>query len=160
MATKDILMILDADLTVSPEDLPKFYDAIVTGKGEYIHGSHLVYPQEKRAMCFFNIVGNKFFATSFSFVLGQQFKDTLCGTKVITWKNYLKLAQYRSYFGEFDPFGDFDLIFGSARMSLKMVEIPIGYCKRTYGKTNISRWRHGVMLLRMLIFAARKIKFI
>jgi hypothetical protein len=160
MATKDILMILDADLTVPPEDLPKFYEGIVTGKGEYVHCSRLVYPQEKGAMRFFNIVANKFFANSFSFVLGQKFKDTLCGTKVITRRNYLKLAQYRSYFGEFDPFGDFDLIFGSARMNLKMVEIPIGYCERTYGKTNISRWRHGVLLLRMLIFAALKIKFI
>jgi len=160
MATKDILMILDADLTVPAEDLSKFYEAIVTGKGEYIHGSRLVYPQEKRAMRFSNIVGNKFFAYSFSFVLGQKFKDTLCGTKVITRKNYLKLAKYRSYFGEFDPFGDFDLIFGAARMNLKMVEIPICYCERTYGKTNISRWRHGVILMRMLIFAARRIKFI
>lgn len=160
MASKDILMILDADLTVSPEDLPKFYEAIVAGKGEYVHGSRLVYPQEKRAMRFFNIIGNKFFALSFSFVLGQRFKDTLCGTKVISRKNYQKIARYRSYFGDFDPFGDFDLIFGASRMCLKIVEIPICYRERGYGDTNISRWRHGVILLRMLIFAARKIKFI
>lgn len=160
MATKDILMILDADLTVPPEDLPKFYRAIVSGKGEYINGSRLVYPMEKKAMRFFNIIGNKFFALAFSFVLGQRFKDTLCGTKVLTRENYDKLAGYRAYFGEFDPFGDFDLIFGSARMCLKIVEVPIRYRERVYGDTNISRWRHGVLLLRMLVFAARKIKFI
>ena len=160
MATKDILMILDADLTVPPEDLPKFYRAIVTGKGEYINGSRLVYPMEDKAMRFLNIVGNKFFALAFSFVLGQRFKDTLCGTKVLSRANYEKLASHRAYFGEFDPFGDFDLIFGSARMCLKIVEVPIRYRERVYGDTNISRWRHGIILLRMLLFAARKIKFI
>ena len=153
-------MILDADLTVPPEDLPKFYDAIVSGKGEYINGSRLVYPMENKAMRFFNIIGNKFFALAFSFVLGQRFKDTLCGTKVLTRQNYQKLAGHRSYFGDFDPFGDFDLIFGAARMCLKIVEVPISYRERIYGDTNISRWRHGALLLKMLWFASRKIKFI
>ncbi len=160
MAKKDILMILDADLTVPPEDLPKFYDAIVSGKGEYINGSRLVYPMEGEAMRFFNILGNKFFAYAFSFVLSERFKDTLCGTKVLTRENYEKLAEHRAYFGNFDPFGDFDLIFGTARMCLKMVEVPITYRDRKYGDTNISRWSHGLILLRMLSFAARKIKFI
>jgi hypothetical protein len=160
IAKKEILMILDADLTVPPEDLPKFYKAIVQGKGEYINGSRLVYPMEKRAMRFFNILGNKFFAMAFSFVLGQRFKDTLCGTKVLTRENYEKLARNRSYFGDFDPFGDFDLIFGAARMGLKIVEVPISYKERTYGDTNISRWKHGAILLAMLLFAARRIKFI
>jgi hypothetical protein len=160
MASKDILMILDADMTVPPEDLPRFYDAIRTDKGEFINGSRLIYPMEKEAMRFFNIIGNKFFAAAFSFVLGQKFRDTLCGTKVMSRKNYEKLARHRSYFGDFDPFGDFDLIFGAARMGLKIVEIPIHYRKRRYGETNISRWRHGLILLRMLIFAARRIKFI
>ena len=160
IASKEILMILDADLTVPPEDLPQFYNAIVSGKGEYINGSRLVYPMEKEAMRFFNILGNKFFAIAFSFVLGQRFKDTLCGTKVMTRENYRKLAAHRSYFGDFDPFGDFDLIFGAARLGLKIVEIPISYRERTYGDTNISRWKHGLILLRMLIFAGRKIKFI
>lgn len=160
LATKEILMILDADLTVPPEDLPKFYDAIVRDKGEFINGSRLVYPMEKEAMRFFNLLGNKFFAVAFSFVLGQRFKDTLCGTKVISRENYLKLAAHRSYFGDFDPFGDFDLIFGAARMGLEIVEIPIRYRERTYGDTNIQRWQHGLILLRMLFFAARKIKFI
>ncbi len=160
LARNDILMILDADLTVSPEDLVKFYDAIVSGKGEFINGSRLVYPMEKRAMRFANLLGNKFFATAFSFVLGQRFKDTLCGTKVISRENYEWLARNRSYFGEFDSFGDFDLIFGASRMCLKFIEVPINYRERAYGKTNISRWRHGFLLLIMLLFASRKIKFI
>ncbi|KGM55119.1 glycosyl transferase [Lysobacter daejeonensis GH1-9] len=160
MASKDILMILDADLTVPPEDLPKFYDALVSGKAEFINGSRLVYPMEKEAMRFLNMLGNKFFAAAFSFVLGQRFKDTLCGTKVLTRENYQRLARNRSYFGEFDPFGDFDLIFGASRMGLKVIEVPITYRERTYGETNISRWRHGALLLVMLVFASRKLKFI
>ncbi|MFA5782130.1 MAG: hypothetical protein WC868_07665, partial [Bacteroidales bacterium] len=129
-------------------------------KGEFINGSRLVYPMEKRAMRFFNVIGNKFFAQSFSFTIGQRFKDTLCGTKVISRKNYRKLIENRKYFGEFDPFGDFDLIFGATKLALKIVEIPIRYRERTYGSTNISRWKHGIILLRMLFFALRKIKFI
>ncbi|WP_045114638.1 glycosyltransferase family 2 protein [Microscilla marina] len=160
LATQDILMILDADLTVSPEDLPKFYQAIVHNKGEFINGSRLVYPMENKAMRFFNLLGNKAFAKAFSFLLNQRFKDTLCGTKVISRHNYLRLAQHRSFFGDFDPFGDFDLLFGSARLGLKIVEIPVSYKARTYGKTNIKRWSQGFLLLKMVWFAARKIKFI
>lgn len=160
LARNEILMILDADLTVPPEDLPKFYAAITSGKGEFINGSRLVYPMEKRAMRFLNLVANKFFAVAFSFVLGQRFKDTLCGTKVISRDNYQRLARQRAYFGEFDPFGDFDLLFGAARMALHIVEIPITYRERTYGETNISRWRHGALLIAMLGFAARRLKFI
>jgi glycosyltransferase involved in cell wall biosynthesis len=160
LATKEILMILDADLTVPPEELPRFYEALVAQKGEFINGSRLVYPMEKQAMRFFNLLGNKFFAVMFSFVLGQRFKDTLCGTKVLTRENYLKLAAQRKYFGEFDPFGDFDLIFGATRMALRIVEVPIHYRERTYGSTNIQRWKHGVILLRMLRFAAARIKFL
>ena len=160
LATKEILMILDADLTVPPEELPRFYEALVAQKGEFINGSRLVYPMEKQAMRFFNLLGNKFFAVMFSFVLGQRFKDTLCGTKVLTRENYLKLAAQRKYFGEFDPFGDFDLIFGATRMALRIVEVPIHYRERTYGSTNIERWKHGLILLRMLRFAAARIKFL
>lgn len=160
LASKDILMILDADLTVSPESLPVFYETIVSGKGEFVNGSRLVYPMEDQAMRFCNMVGNKFFASAFSFVLGQCFKDTLCGTKVLTRKNYNKVSSHRSFFGEFDPFGDFDLIFGCMRLGLKICEVPVIYKERTYGDTNIQRWRHGLILLRMLIYAARKIKFV
>ena len=160
LATKDILMILDADLTTPPEELPKFYNAIVENKAEFVNGSRLVYPMEKQAMRFFNILANKFFAVAFSFVLGQRLKDTLCGTKVLSRAHYQRLTATREFFGDFDPFGDFDLLFGSARLGLKIVEIPVHYRERTYGATNIQRWRHGLILLRMLVFAARRMKFL
>ena len=160
LATRDILMILDADLTTPPEELPKFYNAIADNKAEFVNGSRLVYPMEKQAMRFFNILANKFFAAAFSFVLGQRFKDTLCGTKVLSRVHYQRLAATREFFGDFDPFGDFDLLFGAARMGLKIVEIPIHYHERTYGTTNIHRWHHGLILLRMLLFAARRMKFL
>jgi len=160
LATKDILMILDADLTTPPEELPKFYNAIAGNKAEFVNGSRLVYPMEREAMRFFNIVANKFFAAAFSFVLGQRFKDTLCGTKVLSRAHYKRLAAAREFFGDFDPFGDFDLLFGAARMGLKIVEVPVHYHERTYGTTNIQRWRHGWILLRMLVFAARRMKFL
>ncbi|MCD6584940.1 MAG: glycosyltransferase family 2 protein, partial [Desulfobacteraceae bacterium] len=159
-ADGDILMILDADMTVPPEDLPRFVEAIASGKGEFINGVRLVYPMEDEAMRFFNIVGNKFFSLAFSWLLEQPIKDTLCGTKVMWKKDYQKLADNRSYFGDFDPFGDFDLLFGAAKLNLKIVEVPVRYRSRTYGDTNISRWRHGWMLLKMVVFAARRIKFV
>jgi hypothetical protein len=160
LARREILMILDADLTVPPEDLPKFYRARVSGLCDFVNGSRLVYPMEGEAMRFANMVGNKFFALAFSFLLGQTFKDTLCGTKVLDRAAYERLAANRGYFGDFDPFGDFDLLFGAQRLGLKMVELPIRYRQRTYGTTNIQRWRHGWLLLRMTAFAARRVKFI
>jgi SAM-dependent methyltransferase len=160
IATGDILMILDADLTVPPEDLPKFYDAIASGKGDFINGSRLVYPMEKEAMRFLNLLGNRFFSWAFTWLLEQRFKDTLCGTKVIFREDYYKLVKNKKYFGDFDPFGDFDLIFGAHKLNLKIVEVPIRYRERTYGSTNISRFKHGLILLRMCMFASRKIKFI
>lgn len=160
LAKGDILMILDADLTVPPEDLPKFYEALVSGKGEFINGTRLVYPMEAEAMRFLNTLGNKFFSRAFTYLLEQRFKDTLCGTKVLTRENYTDLAANRHYFGDFDPFGDFDLIFGAAKLNLKIVEVPIRYRARTYGDTSISRFRHGLILLRMCAFAFRKIKMI
>jgi hypothetical protein len=159
-ATGDVLMILDADLTVPPEDLPRFYDAWRSGKGEYINGVRLVYPMERHAMRFFNLVGNKFFSLAFSWLLAQSIKDTLCGTKVLSRWHYEMIAANRSYFGEFDPFGDFDLIFGAAKYNLKFVDLPIRYRERVYGDTNIQRWRHGVILLRMVLYAMRRIKFV
>jgi glycosyltransferase involved in cell wall biosynthesis len=158
-ATGDILMILDADMTVLPEDLPRFYEAIASGKGEFINGVRLVYPMEDEAMRFFNLVGNKFFAAAFSWLLGQPIRDTLCGTKVMWRKDYERLVANRAYFGDFDPFGDFDLLLGAAKLNLKILEVPVRYHSRRYGETNISRWRHGVLLLRMVIFASRRIKF-
>ena len=158
-AKGDILMILDADLTVPPEDLPRFYEALVSGKGEFINGVRLVYPMEKEAMQTLNFFGNKFFSLAFSWMLGQSIKDTLCGTKVLWKRDYERIAANRSYFGDFDPFGDYDLIFGAAKLNLKIVDLPIRYRERTYGSTNISRWKHGLLLMRMVAFAARRIKF-
>jgi ubiquinone/menaquinone biosynthesis C-methylase UbiE len=159
-ATGDVLMILDADLTVPPEDLPRFYDALVSGKGDFINGVRLVYPMEKEAMRFFNLLGNKFFSMTFSWLLGQTIKDSLCGTKVLLKSDYERIAANRNYFGDFDPFGDFDLLFGAAKQGLKIVDLPIRYRERTYGSTQIERWKHGVLLLRMSIFASRRIKFV
>jgi len=156
----EMLMILDADLTVPPEDLPRFYEALRSGKGEFVNGVRLVYPMEKEAMRFFNLVGNKFFSLAFTWLLGQPIKDTLCGTKALWKEDYQRIAKNRSYFGDFDPFGDFDLLFGAARLNLKIIELPIRYRERTYGSTSISRWRHGWMLLKMVLFAIRRIKFI
>ena len=153
-------MILDADLTMPPEDLPKFYDAIASGKGEFINGSRLVYPMEQEAMRPLNLLGNKFFSMAFSWLLGQSIKDTLCGTKVLWKRDYEQIAANRSYFGDFDPFGDYDLIFGAAKLNRKIIDLPIRYRERTYGSTNISRWKHGMLLLRMVAFAARRIKFV
>ncbi len=159
-ATGDILMILDADITVPPEDLPRFYEAMRTGLGEFINGVRLVYPMQDDAMRFFNLLGNRFFSLAFSWLLGQSIRDTLCGTKVLWAKDYQRIAQGRAYFGDFDPFGDFDLLFGAARQGLKIVEVPIRYRTRRYGETNIQRWRHGWLLLKMVVFAARRIKFV
>lgn len=159
-AKGDILMILDADLTMPPEDLPKFYRALAGDLGEFINGCRLVYPMEDQAMRFLNLIGNKFFSFMFTWILNQRFKDTLCGTKALFRKDYEKIQANRHYFGDFDPFGDFDLIFGAIKQNLKVVEIPIRYRERTYGSTNIDRFRHGWLLLRMTVFAFRKIKAI
>jgi len=159
-ATGDILMILDGDLTVDPGTLPRFYEAVRSGRGEFINGVRLVYPMEKEAMRPLNFLGNKFFSLAFSWLLGQPIKDTLCGTKALHREAYARIARNRGYFGEFDPFGDFDLLFGAAKLNLKIVELPVRYGARRYGTTNIRRWRHGWMLLKMVAFAARRIKFV
>ena len=156
----DVLMILDADLTVAPEDLPRFLAALTSGKAEFVNGVRLVYPMQKRAMRFFNLVGNKCFSLLFSWLLGRPVKDTLCGTKVLWKSDYELIAANRDYFGDFDPFGDFDLIFGAAKLNLKILDMPIRYGERTYGSTNIQRWKHGRLLLKMVCFAARRIKFV
>ncbi len=159
-ARGDVLMILDADLTVQPEDLPKFYQALCGNKGEFINGCRLVYPMEDEAMRFLNLLANKFFGIFFTWLLGQRFKDTLCGTKAMFRRHYEELAANRHYFGDFDPFSDFDLIFGAVKMNLKVIEVPVRYKSRQYGTTQIQRFRHGLLLLRMCGFAMGKIKFI
>jgi SAM-dependent methyltransferase len=157
-AKHDVLMILDGDLSVRPEDLPKFYKALVSGHGELINGSRLVYDIEPGAMRFLNTLGNRAFSRLFRAVTGQEVKDTLCGTKVLSRNDYDAVAANRGYFGEFDPFGDFDLLFGASRLSLKIVDLPVRYQPRSYGETNISRWRHGWLLLRMTVFAFWKFR--
>jgi SAM-dependent methyltransferase len=157
-ARGDVVMILDADLTMPPEQLPKFWDAIRSGKGEFVNGSRLIYPMEQEAMRVLNLIANKAFSLLFTWLLSQRFTDTLCGTKALRRSDYARIKAARSYFGNFDPFGDFELIFGASKLGLKAVEIPIRYASRTYGETQISRFRHGFMLLRMVLFAFMRIK--
>lgn len=157
-ARGDILCILDADLTVPPETLPKFYRTLTENRGEFVMGTRLVYPMEQEAMRFLNFIANHGFARIFSFLLNQRITDTLCGTKVLWRRDYDAIAANRSYFGDFDPFGDFDLIFGAAKLNLRIVEIPIRYAARSYGETQISRFTHGWLLVRMVVFAWRKLK--
>jgi hypothetical protein len=160
VAQGDVLMILDADLTMPPEQLPKFWNAIALGKGEFINGSRLVYPMDDDAMRFLNLVANKIFSYLFSWLLNQRYTDTLCGTKVMRRADYYRLRSGKGYFGDFDPFGDFDLIFGASKLNLKSIDLPIRYAARSYGETQISRFRHGLLLLRMVVFAFFKIKAI
>ena len=159
-AKGDILMILDGDLTVPPEDMIKFYNVLASGVGEFVNGTRLVYGMEKNAMRFLNYHANRTFALIFSYLLNQQFTDTLCGTKVMFRSDYEKILANKSFFGDFDPFGDFDFIFGAVKLHLKVVEVPVRYRARTYGSTQISRFRHGFMLLKMVIFAFKKLKAI
>lgn len=159
-STAEVLMILDADISVPPEELSAFHDALVEGRGELINGSRMVYLMDRQAMRFLNLLGNKFFGWTFTYLLSQRFRDTLCGTKVLLRSDYERIAAARDYFGGLDPFGDFDILFGAARLGLKITDMPVHYKARTYGTTNISRFRHGWMLLRMCGLAARKLKFI
>lgn len=159
-AKGDILMILDADLTVPPEDLPVFFEAMAERRADFVQGTRLVYPMDPGAMRFFNKLGNIGFSLLFSYLLQQPIKDTLCGTKVLWRKDYERIAAGRAYFGDFDPFGDFDLIFGAARLNMKISEVPVRYRDRVYGETNIERWKHGWLLLKMSAVAARKLKFV
>jgi glycosyltransferase involved in cell wall biosynthesis len=157
-ARGDVLLILDSDMGVAPADVPKFVKALVRGKCEMINGSRLVYPMEGKAMRFLNLLANKLFAMLFSWLLGQQVRDTLCGTKALWREDYERIAANRAYFGDFDPFGDFDLLFGASRLNLRIVDLAVRYHERRYGETNISRFRHGWLLLQMSAFAARKLK--
>jgi hypothetical protein len=158
-ATGDILVIQDGDLTAPPEDLPKFFEVLCAGRAEFANGSRLVYPMENQAMRFLNMLGNHFFANALSFVLSQRIKDSLCGTKMMARADYERLLKRLPELGDFDPFGDFNLLFGSALMGLRIRDVPVRYKNRTYGETNISRFRHGWILLKMTFFGLRKIRF-
>ncbi len=159
-AKNDVLMILDADLTMPPEALPKYHAVIESGKADFVNGTRLVYPMENEAMRPLNFIANRCFAYLFSYLVNTRLTDTLCGTKVLMRRDYEVLARERGYFGNFDPFGDFDLIFGAAKQNLKIIETPIHYKARTFGETQISRFRDGWLLLKMVWFAYRKLKAI
>ncbi|MDD3180241.1 MAG: glycosyltransferase [Opitutaceae bacterium] len=158
-ARGDVIVVQDADLTAPPEDLPKFYAALVSGAAEFVNGSRLVYPMEGQAMRFLNLLGNKFFALALSYVLGQKVKDSLCGTKMLARSDYELLLRRIEQFGDFDPFGDFNLLFGASLLNLRIRDLPVRYHDRTYGTTNISRFRHGWLLLRMTWFGLWHLKF-
>jgi len=160
MAKNEVLIILDADLTVPPEDIPKFWKKISTGQAEYINGSRLVYLMESGAMRLLNYIANKIFAILFTWLLGQRYTDTLCGTKVIKKRHYDMACERNKDLGDFDPFGDFFIIFGASRLNLKMLEVPIRYRAREYGETQISRFSHGFLLIKMVIFAFFRLKAI
>jgi SAM-dependent methyltransferase len=157
-ARGDVVMILDGDMTTPPEDMPKFYDVIDRDRGEFVNGTRLVYPMERDAMQFLNRVANHVFSVLFSWLLNQRYTDTLCGTKAMHRRYYERILAERRYFGDFDPFGDFDLIFGASKLGMKLVEVPIRYAARVYGTTQIQRFRHGWQLLRMVVYAYFKMK--
>lgn len=158
-ASGSLLMILDADLTVGPEDLPLFYSAWLNGKADFINGVRMVYPMEGQAMPFVNMLGNKFFSLAFTYLLGQPVKDTACGTKVLTKKHYEPILANRANFGNFDKFGDWDLLFGASKFNLKIIDVPIRYRDRMYGTTKMQKWRIGYLLSCMVIVGLKKLKF-
>jgi glycosyltransferase involved in cell wall biosynthesis len=152
-AKGDVLIIYDADRTVNASDLLKFFYALVSRPNTFINGSRMIYPMEQESMKFLNRIGNKTFSYIFTWILGQRFKDTLCGTKALFRKDYLYMRKHNKKYFEMDPFGDFALIFGAIKNNLKVTEIPVRYKEREYGSTNINRFRHGFVLLKMAIVA-------
>lgn len=158
VATGDLLTILDADLTMPPELLGRFYEAYVQGQADFVNGSRLVYPMEGEAMRFLNWLGNNFFAKALSWVLDTPLGDSLCGTKLVSRDDYARIKRWRGDFGDFDPFGDFELLFPAAILGLGIVDIPIRYRARTYGTTNIHRFRHGFILLKMTLIGLFRIR--
>jgi hypothetical protein len=157
-ATGDLLTILDADLTMPPELLGRFYEAYCEGLADFINGTRLTYPMEGEAMRFLNGLGNVFFAKALSAVLDTRLGDALCGTKLLTRHDYVRMIVWRRDFGDFDPFGDFEILFPAAILALGVVDVPIRYRARTYGATKISRFRHGWMLIKMTLVGYFRIK--
>jgi len=157
-AKGDFVFWLEADLTTPPEELTKFWDAYISGRCEYANGTRLVYKMQKSAMPVVNFLGNRFFGNLFTWLLKQRFTDTLCGLKALSKRNYLKIRKEINYFGDFDPFGDFELIFGVIKNNLKVADIPVKYYPRQYGQTKTKVFRHGILLLKMSWIAFKKFK--
>jgi hypothetical protein len=157
-ATHELLTILDADLTMPPEMLPRFYNAYCAGLADFINGTRMVYPMEGEAMRFLNRIGNVFFAKALGFVLDTPLTDSLCGTKLLRRDDYARMVRWRADFGDVDPFGDFELLFPAAMLGLGIIDVPVYYRARQYGQTNIHRFRHGFMLLRMTLIGLFRVK--
>jgi hypothetical protein len=158
-AASDVLTALEADPTTPHEELPKVYEVIASGKAELADGVSLIYPTSQRAMQFLYLRAKNSFGLIFSWLLCPPAKDTLWGTEVLRRAQYENIAANRTYFGDFDPLGDFDLGFGAATQNLKIADTPIRHRERTHGETNIQRRRHGWLLLRTVIFPPSKLKF-
>lgn len=157
-ASGDVLTILDADLTMPPELLPRFLEAYCRGLGDFVNGTRLVYPMEGEAMRFLNRLGNVFFAKLVSWATEVPLADTLCGTKLLARRDYERCVRWRADFGDFDPFGDFELLFPAGVLGLGLVDIPVAYKSRTYGTTNIHRFRDGFRLLRMVFIGVFRLR--
>jgi len=158
-ARGEVLVIQDGDLTAAPEDMPKFYAALASGRAEFVNGNRLVYPLELEAMRTLNFLGNKFFAQALSFVIDRPIKDSLCGTKMLLRDDYSRLLRRIAAFGKFDPYGDFNLIFGASLLDLAIRDVPVRYRGRVYGETSISRFSGALLLLRMTCFGLRELRF-
>ena len=157
-ARHELVTILDADLTMPPEMLPRFYQAYCSGHADFINGTRLVYPMEGEAMRFLNRLGNVFFAKALSYVLDARLSDSLCGTKLLRRDDYARMVRWRNDFGDVDPFGDFELLFPAAILGLGIIDVPVYYRARLYGATNIHRFRHGFQLLRMTLIGLFRVK--
>jgi SAM-dependent methyltransferase len=158
-ASGDVLMILDADLSVMPEELPMFLRALVSGEGEFVNGSRLVYPPQRYAMKFSNMIGNKLFSFAFSFLLDQRIKDTLCGTKVLWRKGWVRVEKNLGHWGIKDLWGDYELLFGATKLHLEIVEVPVHYQERIYGVTKMSKvFSNGLRMLGICWHAWRRLE--
>lgn len=157
-AQHELVTILDADLTMPPEMLPRFYNAYCSGLADFVNGTRLVYPMEGEAMRFLNRLGNEFFARALSYVLDSRLNDSLCGTKLLRRDDYARMVRWRADFGDVDPFGDFELLFPASILGLGIIDVPVYYRARSYGATQIHRFRHGLMLLRMTLIGLFRVK--
>ena len=159
-AKDDILMIFYADLTTMPEELPYFYDTIATGRAEFVNGSRFIFPMEGVAMAPLNLIGNRFLSWLVSMAIGQHVSDTLCGTKVLWRRDWPAILGLAKLWGTNDRWGDYDLLFGAAKLHLRIVDLPVHYQERVSSVTKMTRRFHnGFIMLRMCGAAFIKFKF-